>query len=366
MRAGGRSSPVGDSSLRILFAGERWPGSDAYAYERAFRRAGHAVTAIESATFLPTGWRSLALKALRRVLTPALIAEYERALIDAANFTRPHLFVGFKAPYVTVRAIEAIKSTGAIAINVYPDPSVMAYGPWIPKALPHYHWVFTTKTFGLADMKRLLGIVNSSFFPPAFDPELHFAVPLSFEDRVIYGADVSFIGTYQTKSEKMLAALSEALPDLSIRVWGAQWDKSTDPRMRGAVENRVVIGSEYTKTVCASRINLSFLREQIPGGSSGDLITHRTFAMPACGGFMLHERTPEVVQYFEEGREIALFSNAAELIEKVRYYLAHEDERRQVACAGRDRALTSGYSVDARIAEVLAKYRELASAREDR
>lgn len=345
--------------MRILFAGERWPGSDAYAYERAFRRAGHAVTAIESATFLPTGWRSPWLRAVRRLLTPALIAEYERALIDAAETEQPHLFVGFKAPFVTVRAMQAIKATGAVAINIYPDVSFMAHGPRLPQTLPLYDWIFTTKTFGIADLRGKLGITGASFFPPAFDPELHHPMPPSADETNRLGADVSFIGTWSPKKEALMAAAVRGNPGAKVRIWGGSWHRATAPELAVAIQNRVVIGPEYTKAVCASRINLGLLSEQVAGASSGDLITHRTFAMPACGGFMLHERTPEIGLYYEEGREVALFSVERELVDKVRYYLEHEDERRQVAEAGRARALASGYSVDQRAADVIAKFHDL-------
>jgi spore maturation protein CgeB len=74
---------------------------------------------------------------------------------------------------------------------------------------------------------------------------------------------------------------------------------------------------------------------------------------------MLHERTEEAMGYFSEGRECAYFSDADELIEKIEYYLVHEEERRALAEAGHRRCITSGYSADDRINSIIAKYREL-------
>lgn len=349
-------------SLRILFAGERWHGSDAYAYERALLRAGHAVTPIETAVFVPSGWQALWLRAMRRVLKPLMIAEYERAVIDAVNQIQPHLFVGFKAPYVTPKIMRVVKDAGVRAINIYPDISFMAHGPYLPKTLPLYDWVFTTKSFGLVDMERQLGIRRSSFLPPAFDPELHFPIALDNDDWARYGADISFIGTWSPKKERLLEVVARSVSPARIRIWGSSWHKATSSALRDAIENKIVIGREYPKAVRASRINLALLSEQGAGASSGDLITQRTFGMPACGGFMLHERTPEVIQYFEEGTECALYSGEEELVEKVQYYLNNEEERARVAEAGRKRALASGYSVDARVGDIIAKFDELNSA----
>jgi spore maturation protein CgeB len=60
------------------------------------------------------------------------------------------------------------------------------------------------------------------------------------------------------------------------------------------------------------------------------------------------------LELFEEGKEAEFFGNQAELLEKVRFYLAHESERRQIAQAGRERCLNSGYSYYERLKEILS------------
>jgi len=96
------------------------------------------------------------------------------------------------------------------------------------------------------------------------------------------------------------------------------------------------------------------------------VITARTFEVPASGGFMLHERTSEAVHYFEDGKECAFFDDADDLVAKIRYYLAHDDERRAIAEAGHRRVLSSSYSYDDRVETVVAKCRELRAVREAR
>src|SRR5262249_51832227 len=99
------------------------------------------------------------------------------------------------------------------------------------------------------------------------------------------------------------------------------------------------------------------------GASSQDLITSRTFHIPATGSFLLHERTAEFLEYFAEGTECGCFGDANELVDKIAYYLSRPNERAALAEAGRQRALTSGYAVDCRAKVVLNKVHELRSAR---
>ena len=54
-----------------------------------------------------------------------------------------------------------------------------------------------------------------------------------------------------------------------------------------------------------------------------------------------------------DGKEAAFFSSNEELLEKCRYYLEHEDERRSVAKAGYERCITSDYSNEGMIRRII-------------
>ncbi|HMA22170.1 MAG TPA: glycosyltransferase, partial [Gemmatimonadaceae bacterium] len=110
---------------------------------------------------------------------------------------------------------------------------------------------------------------------------------------------------------------------------------------------------DYAIAICGSSISLGILSEARLGSSSGDLITARTFQIPACGTFMLHERTTEAEQYFAEGREAEFYSGTDELVEKVKRYLDDPVSRAAVARGGLRRSMESGYSADQRMRVVL-------------
>jgi spore maturation protein CgeB len=57
------------------------------------------------------------------------------------------------------------------------------------------------------------------------------------------------------------------------------------------------------------------------------------------GGFYLAEHSDELADFFTPGVEIETWRTREELRDKCRHYLAHDDERRRIAAAGRARAL---------------------------
>lgn len=67
---------------------------------------------------------------------------------------------------------------------------------------------------------------------------------------------------------------------------------------------------------------------------------------------MLHERTPELLELYEEGREVMAFGSVEELASKIEPYLVQPEEREAVARAGYVRCVPA-YSYDSRVKEVL-------------
>lgn len=344
--------------LRILAVSELWPGSNGYAYVRAFQRLGHSVWVVPSERVVPSAWTSKPLRLLRRVLEPVLVREYNDLLIEEARKLVPHLFFVFKGRWVKGSTVRRLREMGIATINLYPDVSFMAHGPYLPRALPQYDWIFQTKTFGLIDLAKTLGVQHASFLPHSFDPEVHRPMILDDYEHQIYDCDVSFVGTWSPKKQQILEHVTQALPNIKLRIWGEQWEHTSGP-LAAYWQGRGAHGDEYAKALVASKINLAILSEIRKGASSGDRTTSRTFQIPATGAFMLHERTPEILSYFIEDKECACFDKPEEVVQKIAYYLSHTEIREKIAAAGHQRALHSGYCVDNQSGTVLRKFAEL-------
>lgn len=89
-----------------------------------------------------------------------------------------------------------------------------------------------------------------------------------------------------------------------------------------------------------SKINLGFTRMigEDPDRPGVNQVKLRDFEVPMAGGFYLVEKAPDYDSLFKPGVEVETWSGTGELLEKIRYYLAHDSERQAIARAGAARA----------------------------
>lgn len=339
--------------LRILFLGENWYGSCARACCYALRRMGHDVFDVDAQTVFPH-WHRGSSRALLRLIRRRLVDEYNRRVLDAAALFRPDLLLAFKGHYVEARTLGALRERGVALYNYYPDTSAFAHGSLLAEALPHYDCIFYTKPFFDRDVRPNADIRQSVFVPHGYDPEVHHPWDLDAEDVGLYRHDVSVVATHTPYKEQVLKRLVRKMPGIDLVIWGNNWgERCRSPELKGHVKGAPLVGSGYAKSLCAARINLAIMSGVVAGASQGDETTTRTYEIPACGGFMLHERSEEVLTLFEEGTEVACFGTTDELAEKVSHYLSHPGERRDMARAAHRRCVPA-YSYDNRMAEVIS------------
>jgi spore maturation protein CgeB len=345
---------------RAVVVCDQWLGSNGFAGLKALRRAGWSVQVVAEWEYVPVKWASPALRATGRLLRHAAVREFNAAVTSEVERSAAELLLVFKGAFVTGGTIARVRAAGARAYCFYPDLSTRTHGPYIPRALREYDWVFTTKRFGIADMAQHLHVTRASVLPHGYDPDLHRPLELHDYDRGRYGCDVSFIGTWSPKKERILASLRERLPALNVRVWGGQWRRARHPLVRAAASTHPIEGDEYVRAICASTINLAILSEKRVGASSDDQITSRTFHIPACGGFMLHERTGELAEYLVENESVGCFGDVEELVAQVTRFLGDSVTRETIARRGRA-AVVPRHAWDARIRDILDHHAQAAS-----
>ncbi|ADM10306.1 hypothetical protein PB2503_11294 [Parvularcula bermudensis HTCC2503] len=349
------------SPLRILAVSRTHSGANDYAFVRAFRRAGHSVETVNPAEYIPGGWNSLVLRAVRRVLEQTMVETFNRAILAAAENTRPHLLFVFKGQWVRAETLDKLRGMGIVTINFYPDTGFRNHGRYLPDAIARYDWVFTTKSFGVDDLRENYGMPRSSYIDHGFDPEVHRPHVLSPEEERRYGCDVVFVGSRTPKKEGDLAHLIAHRPDLHYRIWGGcRWSFPIPPGARVDFGG-ILWGAEYAKALRGGKVALALLYEGDPGAPAPDNVTARTFEIPAAGGVMLHERTSVVADLFNENVEAVFFDDRDDLVAKVSGLIDAEATREAIATAGRQKVVDAAYSVDHRVAHILDTYRQCAA-----
>jgi hypothetical protein len=135
--------------------------------------------------------------------------------------------------------------------------------------------------------------------------------------------DVSFVGARYGFRPIRIEFLRRN--GIDIRAFGAGWNTG------------FVSQYEMVKIYNRSRINLG-----MGGINFSERLTNvkgRDFDIPCTGNFYITTFNPELALYFTIGKEIVCYSTADELLELVRYYLAHPDEALEIGLAGRVRCL---------------------------
>lgn len=215
------------------------------------------------------------------------------------------------------------------------------------RGLKYYDVVFTTKIYNLEELK-LLGAKKTELFLDSYDENLHKPNVLTEEEKRKFSCDVGFIGSFEyDRAEKMLYLAERGI---KIIIWGDGWGKWQDKNQNLIIKNEPVYGDDYAKVISATKINLCFLRKM-----NRDEVTSRSVEIPACGGFMIAERTKRHLDFFKEDEEAVFFKSNDELWEKINKYLTDDEARLKIAKAGRERCIKSGYSMKSQLSKILEK-----------
>jgi spore maturation protein CgeB len=184
--------------------------------------------------------------------------------------------------------------------------------------------------------------LNSPVFylEKGFDPRIHY--PGKNKE---YFNEVLFIGTYEKERFEYMNYLAEN--GIQVHVYGNNWNVKAHSKLLH-IHRHEILGDEFRKMIHQSKICLNFLRQ-----INQDVITSRTFEIPATGGFMLSERTEFQKRYFKEDKETVFFSSKGELLRKARFYLNNDTEREIIRKNGIRVTITNNYSLVNRANELL-------------
>jgi len=129
--------------------------------------------------------------------------------------------------------------------------------------------------------------------------------------------DVSFTGTMAGYPDRVAGIRALRLSGIDVCQVG------------GHREHRLSV-YEYARMHMRSKIALNFCYH--PNG--GAQVKGRVFEVLLCGSMLLEAENAETAKFFVPMIDYVPFSNEKDLVDKVKYYLAHDDEREEIAANG--------------------------------
>lgn len=339
----------------MLYVGTLYEGETCYDRMCAMRDIGLNVLPFDTSSYLQEGTRIT--RSLRHRLKMGInIRRLNQDLLETAGKHDGITHIWFdKAIFIWPETLKKIrKISGAFLIHYTPDPQILFHkSRHFINSIRLYDLLFTTKPFEL-DLYKEFGAHSVNLTYQAYDKNRFYPRELSEPDFMKYKADITFIGHYEKYRADCIRAIFDS--GVKVKVWGEYWQRYAKwhPWARNVVMGRSVICDQYCIALSSAAICLGLLSKFIPEST-----TTRSFEIPACGAFMLAERTTEHMELFEEGKEAEFFSSRKELLEKVHYYLEHPQKRKDIAAAGRQRCVNCGYSFQDRLKDILKKVQEI-------
>jgi len=306
--------------MRVLVYGKIFPDSFARNIAATVEQMGHCVRALEESPNhrrLNKSWATFWV--LLPNVFPAVEARRHRRLLRAAKELDPDLtlLTDGTVPPAVMDQLKLVNN-GKIAAW-YPDHLANLGRQYLLAS--DFDACFFKDPYMAEQFRDKLGI-NAHYLPEACNPLWHRRVELTPDDRRKYECDLCTASNMYYYRARML----ETFKDYDLKIWGSSYPSWLESPLRRRYPGFYVAEEEKAKAFGATKIVLNTMHYgEIQG------VNCRLFEAAGCGAFQIADWKPGLAELFEPEREIVTFRTRDELKEKVDYYLAHAEERREIA-----------------------------------
>ncbi|MCX7705668.1 MAG: glycosyltransferase [bacterium] len=276
----------------------------------------------------------------------------QREIIRYADFIKPDiiLFILMRDEF-SFETLDYLKSR-YITINWFWDDQ-WRFEDFTRYYAPHFTYSITTDKFAVAKYKKI-GYENVILSAPAcydYARDIHF-------ETIKYKYDVSFVGEKNIYREWVIKQLRKN--HVQVVCFGNGW------------ENGRISFTEMVEIFKTSKINLNIsnsisndiryvfssyrtIKNFVKSQKRVEQLKQRNFEIPAFGGFQLTNYVPSLEDYFDIGKEIAIYTGIDDLLLQIRYYLENEFERKRIMVGGYKRVFKDGPTYVERFRDIFAK-----------
>ncbi len=312
----------------MLMVGEFRAGATERGLANGFRRLGWAVQEVDRGRYSAGVSRALLLRVTSRLVMRNAVRAFQQNVLSESVALCPDVVFAVKGTDLDRQTLEVIRAGGSTAVMYYPDFTFNHRGVH-QDSFDCYNLFATTKSFQVPWLKGALQNAAVEHVPHGYVDGLHSAL---FPSGAGAGLcrDVLYAGHHSDYKQKWLMNLLAIKPELDLAVVGNRWHCQS-PVLPIPRENFLgeFVGFSYSQAIQLARVNVA-LHMGTTSSEWQDLVSTRTFEIPACRGFMLHIDNDEVREYFEPGKEIDVFSTPEELADKIQFYLARPELREKM------------------------------------
>jgi spore maturation protein CgeB len=333
----------------MLFAGTFWAGSSEAGLAQGFRENGWCVQEVETSHFDVQPSHHVLFRIASRISRNITAKQYRQKILSECKAVQPDILFTVKGIYLDADLINEIKSLGTRVVMFYPDVDFDHKNVFLD-SFNKYDLFITTKSFQSNYLSQIISSKCLSYIPHGFSPTVHRPVFQSISESDFL-TDVIHAGNHSSFKQSWLEKAAIDLPDVSFRIIGNNWRKNAGS---GALRKIDMPGPRtgiaYAAAIQTARINVAVHMGPTKSGWA-DLVSTRTFEIPACRGFMLHIDNDEIREFYKPGVEIDVFRSHEELADKVRFYLARPDTRKKMIDRAYERCVPN-YSYSTRAKSV--------------
>lgn len=278
------------------------------------------------------------LKGLVRVvnsITP------DQNVANHVALNRPDLVLVLNGMNFPLAQVDAIRAKGIrTAIWLADDPY---YTDNTISMAPHYDCVFTLE-LNCVSLYQNLGCKNVYYLP--FAADIHAFRPKHTEPS--YRTEICFIGTAYWNRVAFFERVVPFLVTKNVHINGWWWDRLSNYSI---IASKVALNDWMDPEKTASyytgaKIVINMHRSIEDDSWNQNKIrlaalspNPRTFEISASGAFQLTDIRQDLGRFYVPDKEIATYSSPEEMMEKINYFLEHEEERQQIAWNGLKRTL---------------------------
>jgi len=177
------------------------------------------------------------------------------------------------------------------------------------------------------------------YFPFGVSSRFHTVSETSKHEQERFTAEVSFVGTYYPERCELIRYLNSQL-DTPVKIWGRGWRHCKGIRSHGALSL-----ADSLKVHTCSKMSLNLHHANTNNG-----FNMKFYEIPAAGGLQICDWQP-LMDETALGQQTIACRSLEEFAKKIKYYLAHEQERQQIIeSTSRTAFTTEGYTT--RLAEL--------------